>query len=66
MLYSTKVVFLSGTCTLMGKWIFPHQQRLRAEIGELDYSANQVRQNKSQAENEIKRKKSFMMQNKER
>ncbi|KAK7369640.1 hypothetical protein VNO80_11682 [Phaseolus coccineus] len=41
-------------------------QRLRAEIGELDYSANQVRQNKSQAENEIKRKKSFMMQNKER
>ncbi|WVZ24282.1 hypothetical protein V8G54_002826 [Vigna mungo] len=41
-------------------------QRLKAEIGELDYAANQVRQNKSQAENEIKRKKSFMMQNKER
>ncbi|CAJ1937517.1 unnamed protein product [Sphenostylis stenocarpa] len=41
-------------------------QRLKAEIGELDYSANQVRQNKSQAENEIKRKKSSMMQNKER
>lgn len=50
----------------MEKWFFPLQQRLKAEIGELDYAANQVRQNKSQAENEIKRKKSFMMQNKER
>ncbi|TKY49621.1 Structural maintenance of chromosomes protein 5 [Spatholobus suberectus] len=41
-------------------------QRLKAEIVELDYSANQVRQNKLQAENEIKCKKSSMMQIKER
>ncbi|RDX71619.1 Structural maintenance of chromosomes protein 5, partial [Mucuna pruriens] len=41
-------------------------QRLKAEIAELDYSANQVRQNKSQAENEIKHKKSSLMQIKER
>ncbi|XP_027340674.1 structural maintenance of chromosomes protein 5 isoform X2 [Abrus precatorius] len=41
-------------------------QRLKAEIVELDSSANQLRQSKSQAENEIKRKKSSMMQCKER
>ncbi|XP_061366139.1 structural maintenance of chromosomes protein 5-like [Gastrolobium bilobum] len=41
-------------------------QRLKAEILELDNSASQVRQNKSQTENEIKRRKSSLMQCQER
>ncbi|KAL2330753.1 hypothetical protein Fmac_018334 [Flemingia macrophylla] len=41
-------------------------QGLKAEIVELDHSANQVRQSKSQAENEIKRKMSSMMNIKDR
>lgn len=45
---------------------FPHQQRLTAKIAELDYSAKQMRQKKSQAENEINHKKSSMNRIKER
>ncbi|KAK7392804.1 hypothetical protein VNO78_21252 [Psophocarpus tetragonolobus] len=41
-------------------------QKLKAEIVELDYSANQVRQSKSQAEREINSKKSSMVRIKER
>ncbi|RZB44823.1 structural maintenance of chromosomes protein 5 [Glycine soja] len=41
-------------------------QRLTAKIAELDYSAKQMRQKKSQAENEINHKKSSMNRIKER
>lgn len=45
---------------------FSYQHRLRNEILELDDSANQVRQNKSQAENEIHNKKLSLMKCKDR
>jgi len=45
---------------------FSYQHRLREGIVELDYSANQARQNKSQAESEIKHKKFSLMKCKER
>lgn len=48
------------------KWFFFYQQRLKDEILDLDDSANQVRQNKSQVESEIHTKKLSLMKCKDR
>lgn len=60
------LLLAEGNVTNCKRDIFPHQHRLKDEIVELDFSANQARQSKSQAENEIKHKKLSLMHCKER
>lgn len=63
---SKKVCVLLWYLHCKSEFFLPYQQRLRDGIVELDHSANQMRQNRSQAENEIRQKMSSLMRCKER